>query len=121
MDDLSAEITWKKRVGSWWEKCPEPWVFVLIILIGFLVLLFATFLTVVICDDPQWIYPRLGLETESGKKEALKFLGFGMGGLLIALQALMSYRRATAMEDAAKAQATATEHQAQANEITEQG
>ena len=109
MDDLSTEITWKKRVGSWWEKCPEPWVFVLIILIGFLVVLFATFLAVVICDDPQWIYPRLGLETKSGKDEALKFLGFGMGGLLIALQALMSYRRVTAMEDAAKAQATGTE------------
>ena len=121
MDDLSTEITWKKRVGSWWEKCPEPWVFVLIILIGFLVVLFATFLAVVICDDPQWIYPRLGLETKSGKDEALKFLGFGTGGLLIALQALMSYRRVTAMEDAAKAQAKATEHQAQANETTEQG
>ena len=55
------------------------------------------------------------------KNEALKFLGFGMGGFLIALQALMSYRRATAMEDAAKAQAKATEHQAQANETTEKG
>ena len=35
--DLSTKITWmKKRVGSWWEKRPELWVFVLIILIGFL-------------------------------------------------------------------------------------
>ena len=100
MDDLSTEITWKKRGGSLWEKiCSEPWVSVLI---GFLVLLFATFLTVVICDDPQWIYPRLGLETKSGKNEALKFLGIGMGGLLIAIQAVMSYKRAKALEDTVK-------------------
>ena len=100
MDDLSTEITWNKWVGSWWKKiCSEPWVSVLI---GILVLLFATFLTVVICDDPQWIYPRLGLETKSGKNEALKFLGIGMGGLLIAIQAVMSYKRAKALEDTVK-------------------
>ena len=110
----------KKRVGIWWEKIrAEPWV---ALLISLLAVLFLTFLIVVICDDPQWIYPRLGIETKSGGKyEALKFLGIGMGGLLLALQALMSYRRATAMEDAANAQAKATEHQAQANENTERG
>ena len=106
-----------------WEKiCPKLWAGALIILLIFLTLLFLIFLIVVIYDDPQWIYPHLGVETESGKKyEALKFLGIGMGGLLIALQALMSYRRATAMEDAAKAQAKATEHQAKANQTSEQG
>ena len=52
-------------------------------------------------DCPQWIFNRLGItRTEEPKYEALKFLGIGMGGLLIALQALMSYRRAKAMEDA---------------------
>ena len=51
-----------------------------------------------------------------------------MGGLLVALQALMSYKRAKALEDtaktqadAAKAQARATEEQATANKLTEQG
>ena len=48
----------------------------------------------------------LGLE-EDAKYEALKFLGISMGGILIALQALMSYKRAKAMEDTAQAQADA--------------
>ena len=88
----------KKRVDIWWEKIrAEPWVALLISLLTVLSLIF---LTVVICDDPQWIYPRLGVETAIGKKyEALKLLGIGMGGLLLALQALMSYKRAKALED----------------------
>ena len=68
---------------------------------------------------------RLGLYTKNG---ILKFLGIGMGGVLLALQALMSYKRAKALEDtanaqteAAKAQAKATEEQAKANQNTEQG
>ena len=64
----------------------------------------------------------------SSKNETLKFLGIGMGGVLIALQALMSYKRAKAMEktaeaqaDAAKAQADAAKAQADAVSKTEQG
>ena len=44
---------------------------------------------------------------EGPKFESLKFLGIGMGGVLVALQALMSYKRAKAMEDTANAQANA--------------
>ena len=62
------------------------------------------------------------------KNEILRFLGIGMGGVLITLQALMSYKRARALEDTAKAQsdasraqARATEEQAKANENTERG
>ena len=51
-----------------------------------------------------------------------------MGGILLALQALMSYKRATALEataaaqvEAATAQAEATKEQANANHNTEQG
>ena len=52
-------------------------------------------------DCPKWIFNFLGIaRTEHPKYEALKFLGIGIGGLLVALQALMSYRRAKAMEDA---------------------
>ena len=55
------------------------------------------------------------------KNEILTFLGIGMGGILLALQAVIANRRAKAMEDTAKAQAKATEEQAKANENTEQG
>lgn len=55
------------------------------------------------------------------KNEILKFLGFGMGGVLLVIQAGISYRRARAMEDAANAQAGATAEQAKANENAEKG
>ena len=73
----------------------------------------------------EWVGELLGLHTKS---PILKFLGIGMGGVLLALQALMSYKRAKALEDtanaqaeAAKAQAKATEEQAKANQNIEQG
>ena len=50
----------------------------------------------------------------SKKDEALKFLAIGMGGVILALQALIANRRAKAMEDTAKAQV-------EANQNTEQG
>ena len=55
------------------------------------------------------------------KNEILKFLGIGMGGVLVALQALMSYKRAKAMEQTAEAQADAAKAQADAVSKTEQG
>lgn len=62
------------------------------------------------------------------RHSALRFLGVGLGGVLVALQALMSYKRAKAMAttaaaqaEAAKAQAKASEHHATANENTERG
>ena len=91
----------KKLVCFLWEKIrADP---LLSGLIGLLGGLFIIFLIVVFCDNLQWIYPRLGLEPKSEKKyEALKFLGIGMGGLLIAIQAVMSYKRAKALEDTVK-------------------
>ena len=80
------------------------------ILVGLLSLLVLAFLIVGFCE-PKWIFTFLGV---SAKYEALKFLGIGMGGLLVAIQAAMSYRRAKAMEDAANAQV-------KANQNTEQG
>ena len=55
-------------------------------------------------DGVMWIYPALGLSgSEQGallkKNEVLKFLGIGMTGVLLVLQALFSYRRAKSMED----------------------
>ena len=55
------------------------------------------------------------------KNETLKFLGIGMGGILIALQALMSYKRAKAMEKTSEAQADAAKAQADSVSKTEQG
>ena len=95
-------------------------------LVGAFVVLLGTFLFVMVSESVEGGVSQLfGL---SAKNETLTFLGIGMGGVLIALQALMSYRRAKALEDtanaqaeAAKAQAKATEEQAKANENTEQG
>ena len=95
-------------------------------LIGLLILTFGAFVGVLFCECIEtYISNLLGL---SNKNETLKFLGIGMGGVLIALQALMSYKRAKAMEetaqaqaDAANAQVRATEEQAKANQHTEEG
>ena len=91
-------------------------------LIVLLVVLVVVFAVVMIPDCPKWIFNLLGVAgTEHPKYEALKFLGIGMGGLLIALQALMSYKRAKAMEQTAEAQADAAKAQADAVSKTEQG
>ena len=67
-------------------------------LIVLLILSFGAFVGVLLCECIEtYISNLLGL---SNKNETLKFLGISMGGILIALQALMSYRRAKAMEDA---------------------
>ena len=99
------------------------------LLIILLILLGIVFVVVLCFENPKRIFNLLGVsEKEQPKYEVLKFLGISMGGILIALQALMSYKRAKAMEDTAKAQADAanaqaraTEEQAKANEHTEKG
>lgn len=48
-----------------------------------------------------------GLLGVTSKRDLLTFLAVGMGGLLVALQAVMSYKRAKAMEDTARAQVRA--------------
>ena len=79
-----------------------------IILIVLLIFLVGVFVVVMCFEDPKRIFKLLGVSgSENPKYEVLKFLGIGMGGVLVALQALMSYKRAKAMEDTAKAQADA--------------
>ena len=91
-------------------------------LIGLLVVLVVVFGVVMIPENPEWIFNLLGIaQNGEPKYKALKFLGIGMGGVLVALQALMSYKRAKAMEETANAQVKATEEQAKANLYTEQG
>ena len=72
--------------------------------LSFLVFLFfflaIVFVVVMISDKPSWSFKLFGVSgNENRKYEVLKFLGIGMGGILIALQALMSYKRAKAMEE----------------------
>ena len=101
------------------------WVSALIVV---LVGLLGTFLAVLFWGGAEkFIVQLFGLE-EWQKYEALKFLGIGMGGVLLALQAVIANKRAKAMGDAADAQASAadaqaraTEEQATANKNTEQG
>ena len=66
-------------------------------LVGAFVVLLATFVLVMVSDSAEgYVSPLFGLDA---KNETLKFLGIGLGGVLLALQALMSYRRAKALED----------------------
>ena len=113
-----------------------------IVLVCLLVGLLVVFV-VVMCFEPRWIFDLLGLSRAGGpetvegnsKYEVLKFIGISMGGVLIALQALIANKRANAMEhtaraqadaaqaqaDAANAQARATVEQTDANRLTERG
>ncbi len=101
-----------------WVKA-NPGLAVLWALLFIFVLIFATFLFVMFSEDCEaWIGQRLGL---SEKNEILSFLGIGMGGILLTIQAVIANRRAKAMEEQAKAQVTATENQAEANRQTERG
>ena len=110
-------------VSRWWQFLVAKLVGILSCL---LLLVFGLFLCVVFSENPEWVFTLLGISKGiangmSPKYEALKFLGIGMGGILLALQALASHKRAKAMEDAANAQAGATAEQAKANQNTEQG
>ena len=65
-----------------------------------------------------------GLSEETGlskESEVLTFLGIGMTGIVLMLQALIANKRAKAMEETAKAQADAARAQATANRNTERG
>ena len=97
------------------------------ILICLLVVLFAAFLAVMLSEVVEnCIGQLLGLSRK--KNDILTFLGFSMGGILLALQAVIANKRAEAMVDAANAQsdvasaqASALEEQAKANQNTEKG
>ena len=66
-------------------------------LIGAFVVLLVTFVLVMASESVEgYVSPLFGLDE---KNDMLTFLGIGMGGVLLALQALMAYRRAKALED----------------------
>ena len=74
-------------------------IFLMIFLISILGLFFVGFVSVMFSKTvEEYIGTLLGLTERKQKNEILTFLGIGMGGVLVSLQALMSYRRAKAME-----------------------
>ena len=79
-------------------------------LAAILAVLLVVIVIVLSTPSPEWIYPLLGL---SQKSDILRFLGFGIGGTLLALGAVISYRRAKALEDTANAQVRANKNQEQ--------
>ena len=68
----------------------------LTVLWSILLVLLAFFVTIMFSENLCWISSYLGL---TKKNEILTFLGIGMGGILLALQAVIANRRATALED----------------------
>ena len=99
--------------------------FPMTILIFLLVLLFISFVGVMLSDmDGQSI--RAPIEYIKAlfypdKRGLLTYLGLSMGGVLLALQAVIANRRAKAMEKAAEGQAAAANAQVKANDNTEMG
>ena len=77
-------------------------------LVFLLVVLFSAFVAVMVSESVEkFIGQLLGLSEENDKNKILTFLGIGMGGILLALQAVIANRRAKAMENAANSQAEA--------------
>ena len=103
---LSISIPpWVKR-AIWWVLSAKGGLIIL------LVVLFAAFVAVMFCKTAEgYVGQLLGFSgTEGIKNQILTFLGFSMGGILLALQAVIANRRAEAMENAANAQAKANEN-----------
>ena len=88
-------------------------------LVCLLCILFIAFSAVIFSETTEgWVRQYFGLIK---KDEILKFIGISMGGVLLALQAVIANKRAVAMNNAARAQVRVTEHQAKANENIEKG
>ena len=107
-------------IRSWFLR-PLRWVKTIFSLkrglIFLLVVLFSAFVAVMVSETVEKCVGQLlglGLSEENEKNKILTFLGIGMGGILLALQAVIANTRAKAMEDAANAQA-------EANRNTERG
>ena len=97
------------RIWAWARGNP-----IVAILAALLVILLAGFLWVAFFGS-EWIYGLVGVSKDEDKKfTALKSLGIAMGGVILAIQAANSHRRAVAMEESARAQARASEAQADA-------
>ena len=94
--------------------------FFMLIVWSTLVLMFAAFIllmfdiTIFNWDIPTSLYNGFGIKGDNAKYETLRFIGFGIGGMLATIGAVAFNRRATAQIEASKAQ---TKH----NELIEKG
>ncbi|MDE2917025.1 MAG: hypothetical protein OXM00_07335, partial [Paracoccaceae bacterium] len=95
-----------------WVKTNPLLTFLLTILCILLIVLFSAFVTIMVSETVEKFIGQLLGSTK--KNDTLTFLGIGMGGILLALQAVIANRRAKAMENAAR-------EQAKANQNTEKG
>ena len=78
-----------------------------LVLLIMLAILLSIFVWILVDEDPQVAMAAFGA---SDKSRILEFLGVSMGGVLLAIQATISHKRAKAMEDAVKEQAQANLH-----------
>lgn len=108
--------SWPKKLKITTALSSIPWI--VHVLVAALIVVLTSFIHVMLAKKPETYFFLFGV---SEKFRILEFLGIAMGGILLAIQAAISYKRATAMEDAASAQAKATDHQAKANLNAEQG
>ena len=101
-------------ISGWLQGCLVALIVALVVLVG------VTLLQVAVgrpwpIDMVSWLSPL------SSAREVLQFLGIGVAGAVLMLQALIANKRAKAMEEAAMAQAGAAKEQATANLNTERG
>ena len=75
--------------------------------LGILIVLLVVLLLAAAIVEWAFLFWLLGL---SDKSEVLKYLGIGIAGLLLMLQAVIANRRAKAMQQAAEAQVAANKH-----------
>ena len=96
----------KDRISGWWGIIIIVAMSVYKLLLGAVFFFLSALFLLVIFNYgvERYISCLLGLDKKS---DILKFLGISMGGILLFVQAVASYKRAKAMEDAAKEQANA--------------
>ena len=88
------------------------WFALILMLVAFISLMFNC--TIFNWHIPTLLYDWLGTKEDKAKHETLKFIGFGIGGVLATIGAIAFNRRATAQIEASKAQ---TQH----NKLIEKG
>ena len=100
----TAFVNVLRAILEWVRESP-----VLTILVALLIGLIVVFVIVGVFD-PAWVYGFFFGEVKNAEKSRiLEFIGIGMGGVLLAIGAMIAHRRARAMEDTARAQVKANE------------
>ena len=96
-------LRWLKNSKIMSGLASLPWI--VLILSALLAGLLGAFTFIMASGNPEGAFRLFGV---SDKFRILEFLGIAMGGIVLAIQAAIAYKRARAMEDTAKAQARVT-------------